>query len=189
MELVGEEKKIQALFSETRLADRHSTPAFAGVWNRAQARTYRPRKAFNPAFVVATALLVCALGSLALWSTRSQRTPHVITSVPAVTAPATLGVANPDAGQQKVNPPRLLPKRVVSSSKSNALKLAVRREAILVALLAANKKAARDAKAITSWRSPTATLLDSPSDGLLKSLPQMNQTVDEMKSFLPSQPK
>ena len=72
------------------------------------------------------------------------------------------------------------------SGKSHALKLAARRQAVLVA---EGKKALRDAKAIQSWQSPTATLMDSPSDELLKSLPQLNQTVDELKSFLPSRPK
>jgi len=66
------------------------------------------------------------------------------------------------------------------------LKLASRREALLVA---ANRRATREAKTIASWQSPTATLLDSQSDELLKSLPQLNQTVDELKSFLPSQRK
>jgi hypothetical protein len=82
-----------------------------------------------------------------------------------------------------VNPRRL--KRVAFNSRLKAIKLAARREAML---LAANKRAERDAQAIASWKSPTAKLLDSASDGLLKSLPEMNQTVDEMKSFLPSQP-
>jgi len=50
----------------------------------------------------------------------------------------------------------------------------------------ANKKAASDAKAIESWQSPTATLLDSSSDELLKSLPQLNQTVDELNHFYPA---
>jgi hypothetical protein len=70
--------------------------------------------------------------------------------------------------------------------KSPAIRLNTVRDA---SLIAANRKAAQEAKAIASWKSPTATLLDSPSDGLLRTLPQMNQTVDEMKSFLPSQPK
>jgi hypothetical protein len=72
------------------------------------------------------------------------------------------------------------------SERSRVLKLAARRQAVLIA---ANKKAARDAKAIENWQSPTAKLLDSSSDGLLKSLPQLNQTLNELKSFLPSQPK
>jgi hypothetical protein len=185
MELVGEEKKIHALFSESRLADGQTTPSFVGVWNRAQAESYRPRKAFNPAFVAATALLVFALVSLAWWSSR-QRGPQVIASAPAVigTVPATPAVGNVESGNRDVNPRRL--KRVAFNSRLRVIKLAARREALL---LAANKKAARDAQAIASWKSPTATLLDSLSDGLLKSLPEMNQTVDEMKSFLPSQPK
>jgi hypothetical protein len=78
-----------------------------------------------------------------------------------------------------VNQPRF-------QDRSRALKLAARRQAVLVA---ASKKTLRDAKAIESWQSPTAALLDSSSDELLKSLPQLNQSVDELKSFLPNQPK
>ena len=186
MELIGDEKRIPALFSEARHADDQAAPSFAAVWQRAQSRTYRPRQAFNLAFVAVVALLVCALVSLAWWSRQWQRSPEVIASVPPVTGtvPAT-PVGNLKGWNQDMNLPRPLPKRVVSSSKSNA-KLAVRREAILTA---ANNKAAQDARTIANWQSPTAALLDSSSDGLLKSLPQMNQTVDEMKSFLPSQPK
>ena len=94
MELVGEEKRIQALFSEAKLADAMTTPSFAGVWNRAQARTYRPRKAFNLAFIAATALLVCALVSLAWWSSRSQKGPEVIANIRTVSIPTTAGPKN-----------------------------------------------------------------------------------------------
>src|SRR5438270_10127016 len=74
MELVGEEKKIQTLFSELRLADEQTAPSFSATWNRAQARALRPRRAFNLSFAAATALLICALVSLAWWSTRWQHT-------------------------------------------------------------------------------------------------------------------
>jgi len=73
LELVGEEKRIQALFSEVRLADEQTAPSFVGVWNRAQAKTIRTPRAFNLSFVAATALLVCALVSLAWWVNRAQR--------------------------------------------------------------------------------------------------------------------
>jgi hypothetical protein len=66
------------------------------------------------------------------------------------------------------------------------MKLVGRRE---VVLMTADRKALYDAKTVASWRSPTATLLDSQSDELLKSLPRLNQTVEELNSFLPSQPK
>ena len=182
MELVGEEKRILALFSEARLADAQAAPSFAGVWNRAQSGTIRERRAFNLSFVAATALLVCALVSLAWWSSRSQRSHDaVIANLPSITTGAPVEVI------QSVKGPEPKPvKQGGPSDRSRALKLAARRQAILVA---AGKKALRDAKAIQSWQSPTATLLDSPSGELLKSLPQLNQAVEELKSFLPSRPK
>lgn len=183
MELVGEEKRIQVLFSELRVADEQTAPGFAAVWNRAQSRTCRPQRAFNLSFVAATALLVCALVSLALWSRQWQPKVDALVNPPPVPTarPSQVVVRN-----YEVNTPTPAQKRTGLTSKSRALKLATSRQAVLVA---ANRKAAQEAKAIASWRSPTATLLDSPSDELLKSLPQLNQTVDDLKSFLPSSPK
>src|SRR6266542_5247045 len=96
MELVGEER-IQALFSELRLADEQSVPSFAAVWNRAQSRTYRPQRAFNLSFVAATALLVCALVSLALWSRQWQQSqpPSVVTSASLNEIPPTNAILTP----------------------------------------------------------------------------------------------
>jgi hypothetical protein len=182
MESVGE-KRIQALFSELRLADEQTAPSFVGVWNRAQSETYRPQRAFNLSFVAAMALLVCALVSLALWSRQWQRNQVALVSVPPV---STGGRAQAVAGNNEGNPPAPVQKVTGSTYKSRALKLAARRQALLVA---ANRKATHEAKTLASWESPTATLLDSSTDQLLKSLPQLNQTVDELKSFLPSSPK
>jgi hypothetical protein len=180
MELVGEER-IQALFSELRLADEQSVPSFAAVWNRAQSRTYRPQRAFNLSFIAATALLVCALVSLALWSKQWQPKGDALVSVPPAPSASPAQVVTV---RQDVKPPT--PIQRTYSHKSRALKLAARRQSLL---LAANRKAAHEAKAIASWESPTASLLDSPSDELLKTLPQLNRTIDELKSFLPNSPK
>ncbi|MDX6531064.1 MAG: hypothetical protein QOH41_3354 [Blastocatellia bacterium] len=183
MELVGEEKRIHALFSEARLADEQNTPRFAGVWNRAQSQTMRPQRAFKLSFVAATALLVCALVSLAWWSQRGQRNQNnaVVASVPSITTVGPSSVVQPAKGSE----PAPLTRRNFSN-RSRVLKLAARRQ---VVQLAAARKSLRDAKAIESWKSPTATLLVSSSDELLKSLPQLNQTVQELKSFLPNQPQ
>jgi hypothetical protein len=54
------------------------------------------------------------------------------------------------------------------------------------ALVAANRRLTRDAKAITSWKSPTADLLSSPGDEIFTSLPQLNQSASDLKSFLPN---
>ena len=188
MELVGEEKRIQALFSEARLADEQTMPSFVGVWNRAQSQTMRrPHRAFNLSFVAATALLVCALVSLAWWVNHSQRNAKPVVAVALPTAPVGPVPAVENAGAVQTSAVVQSGIRSYrSDSKSRAIKLAARRQAVLVA---ANKKAVSDAKAIESWQSPTATLLDSSSDELLKSLPQLNQTVNELKSFLPAKPK
>ena len=44
---------------------------------------------------------------------------------------------------------------------------------------------ARQAALLSSWRSPTETLMNSPAGMALYSLPQLNQSVNELKSFLP----
>jgi hypothetical protein len=117
--------------------------------------------------------------SLAWWSShRQQKRDAVIANVPSIT-PETIQPVQPAHNPE--------PEKVVRSGlsdRSRALKLAARRHAVLVA---AATKTLRDAKAIASWQSPTVTLLDSPSDGLLKSLPQLNQTAEELKSFLRDQ--
>jgi hypothetical protein len=186
MELVGEQKRIQALFSELRLADEQAAPRFAAVWNRAQARssrTWGPARAFNFSFVAATALLICTLISLALWSKYSQRSPQpavvVAMKTPVVVPLQTVegAIGNPsrsDEPHDRIN------------AISRARKLAAQRRTLT---LAVNLKAAGEAKAISSWQSPTNALLKSQNDELLKSLPQLNESADELKSFLTNTPK
>jgi hypothetical protein len=180
MELVGDEKKIRALFSELRFADEQTLPQFAAVWSRAEARTVRTARAFNLSFVAATALLVCALVSLAWWSRHWEgRQPNVVaTSIPAA-------VVVPASKTSESNLPASDAARGHLSSKTRAMKLAALRQA---RLLAAGRKATRDAQAISIWQSPTSALLKSQNDELLKSLPQLSESADELKSFLPNTP-
>jgi hypothetical protein len=183
MELVGEEKRIQALFSELSLADEQTTPSFAGVWNHAQSKTSRTPGVLNISFVAAAALLVCALVSLVWWSKHWQRKSDVVAIDPPrlATSLVNVGIEN-----ESVNLPKPMSKDDRRGAKSRALKLISRHEALLVA---ANRRIKPEVKTIASWQSPTVMLLDSQSDELLKSLPQLNRTVDELKSFLPTEPK
>lgn len=179
MELSGEEKKLQALFSELKIADEETAPRFARLWNRA---TPRARRAFvfNPAFVAGMTLLVCAVVSLAVWSRYRQQiqTPVVRSETPAA----------PNTGNSTVSPtvepgaaPTLTPSKDSVTTRRN--RKIVRRNSIQ---LAANRKLRLDAKAITDWESPTSALLSSSSDELFSSLPQFNQSSSDLKSFLPS---
>jgi hypothetical protein len=38
---------------------------------------------------------------------------------------------------------------------------------------------------LSSWQSPTAAFLESPARPSFDSLPQLNQSVEDLKSFLP----
>jgi hypothetical protein len=181
MELSGEEKKLQALFSELKTADEETAPRFARVWNRA---TPGARRAFvfNPAFVAATALLVCAVISLAVWS---RYRPQIQTTVVRVETPAA-----PNTGNSTVSPtvePAAAPPSTPSKENTTVHRnrTTVRRNSIQ---LAANRKLTEDAKAITDWESPTSALLSSPSDELFSSLPQLNENANGLQSFLPSRP-
>ena len=181
MELSGEEKKLQALFSELKTADQETAPRFARVWNRATPRTRRAF-VFNPAFVAATALVVCAVISLAVWSRyRPQTQPAVVRVETPATPHAPNTIVAPPVESVVVSP--TTPSNENTTARRN--RTTGRRNSIQ---LAANRKLTRDAKAITDWESPTSALLTSPSDSLFSSLPQLNENANGLQSFLPSRP-
>ena len=181
MELVGEEKKIQALFSELRLADELAAPSFAGVWNRAQMRPRTRVSLLSISFAAAAFAVFVAVVALALWSSNRPQTPPanplvaIAPSTSPVTPPSTIGVESTGTSPKK-EPPRV-------SRNARAARFAARQKA---ELLAARRAEIRDATAISSWQSPTATLLSSQNDALLNSLPQLNESVKDLKSFLPN---
>ena len=179
MELSGEEKKIQALFSELKATEEQSAPRFAGIWNRAQ---LKPRRAwaFNPAFVAAAVLVSCAVVSLAVWSRYRQPAPTApVAQVEAPPAPKDSAVS-PTPNQTEAAP-TTVPKGKFNPRKQPAL----RRNSIQ---LASTRKLTRDAKAISDWQSPTSALLSSSSDELFSSLPQLKENASGLNSFLPSRP-
>src|SRR5213592_307341 len=95
MELVGSGKRIQALFSELRLADEQTTPSFTEVWNRAQPKAIRSQVVYKLSFVTAATLLVCALVSLAWWSKHWQQNPDAVaTAPPGPTGQVKVGIEN-----------------------------------------------------------------------------------------------
>ena len=180
MELSGEEKKIQALFSELKAGDEQTTPLFGAAWNRAK---NRPRKirAFNPAFVAATLLLVLGVVAFAVWSrySRTARSPRPMIAIASPNPNSTAGTETspapaPETASPKRNLAVVLPHRNREARQRN------------VTLAAVNRKLEKDAKSIGSWTSPTSALLESPSDAIFSSLPELNQSATQLKSFLPS---
>ena len=187
MEIIGDDKKLRALFSEAKAADNASTPSFTSVWHRAQARSLKPRRAFNLSFALVTALLVLTLGSLAVWSmyaTRSSQ-PHEAVTPGGVAPSAATSPEKPKADEE----PRIAekaPQAPIETPVHRSVKSRVRRPAAQPdsQLIAYNQAAVKETT-IDSWESPTAALLSSPTDGLFKSVPQLNENANGMKSFLP----
>ncbi|HEU4507864.1 MAG TPA: hypothetical protein VFR78_06475 [Pyrinomonadaceae bacterium] len=163
MQLAGGEKKIQALFCELSRADQSITPRFEKLWNRAQ--TTNPVRSFSRSVaIIAAGVAVAVACSMALWLRfKSVETPpSVVKKTESISTPV----------EQKIlvasNPKKQ--KRVTRQKKS---KLVVTREPI----------------ALSRWQSPTAILMESPSNALLKMPPQLDQSVRELESFLPTEVK
>jgi hypothetical protein len=177
MESIGDEKRIRALFSELRFADEQLAPGFSAVWQRAQAPQVEPRRGFNLSFVAATALLVFALGALAVWTRYSP-------PAPAASASGVLMAPADFPGTPIKNKPQVAvavnhdPSRL----KHRQVKSALGRQTLIVA----DRRTLTKAKSLNDWQSPTASLLTSPSNDLFTSLPQLNENANEMKSFLPT---
>jgi hypothetical protein len=178
MEIIGDDKRLRALYSETRFVDEQTVPSFSAVWHRAQSPAKQPRRTSTFAFASALALVIFAVATFAIWSTYSQRAEtHSAFAIPSA-ANVVIASKGPEAPSPAIDVKYPSPSR-----KSRANKLATQRQQLMVA---ENRKAEQAAKEIASWQSPTASLLSSSSDDLFKSLPQLNQNANEMKSFLPN---
>jgi hypothetical protein len=135
---------------------------------------------FNPAFVAAMLLLVFGVVAFAVWSRYSRTTPSpqpVVASAPQ--NPSNTIAQAPPVPMKAALAPK--PKNAVTVSRRN--KTTSQHNAMLVA---ANRKLEKDAKSIANWTSPTSALLESPSDEIFSSLPELNKSATQLKSFLPS---
>lgn len=179
MEIIGDDKKLRALFSETQLADAGGTPSFASVWHRAQSRSLKPRRAFNLSLAAVAAVLVLALGSLAVWSMflKPSNARYEASEVLRARDNVTAHVGQE---QRSIEVPAPSP---ASKPVHRVTKVRVRSAAQNESLLAQNN--AKKTTTIDNWQSPTAALLTSPTDELFKSLPQLNENANELKSSLP----
>ena len=179
MEIIGDDKKLRALYSETRFVDEQVVPSFSAAWHRAQLRAKQPRRVLNLAFASALALVIFAVATFAIWSKYSR--PTQTYSAFATVAAANLAPLPNNSAEATL--PTVPVKQVVVQIKSRVSRLAAQRQQLM---FAENRKAEKAAKEIASWRSPTGSLLSSSSDDLFKSLPQLNENANEMKSFLPT---
>ena len=156
MKLAGDEKRIQALFRELRLEDQQVVPGFESVWNCAHVSRSERRPVASASLVALTAAVIVLCTFLFWSSVRSSEIPPL--EVAGMIPPAT-------------------PISVNSLEPSSHRKFARRKKA---------KPITGDAVALSTWKSPTAIFMESPSGFEINSLPQLNQAAKELQLFLPT---
>lgn len=160
MELGGDEKRIQALFSELKHEDQSRLPQFGHVWTRALAgKEIGARGVGRP--VLVSLLVTAVVSSLAVWAWY-RSTEALIPSI-AIQLPPSVTV---EAGHTAVQPVK------IERQKHTARRRQVERSIVTEAAL------------LSSWQSPTQQFMSSPTELTLGSLPQLNQSVKDLESFL-----
>lgn len=180
MDLIGDEKRIQALFCELKLEDQSRVPKFEKSCQRAAAPRielqYTLRRSLS---VIAAALLVSALCSVIFWS-RNGRGPRPDGAV---------------AGALQANPSFPIVALVNKASGANSDRRSRSKSLRRVRQVAAGRKTqigstdltVQTAVAFSRWQSPTASLAEAPISSAFKSLPQLNESARELQSFLPNE--
>ena len=161
MELGGDEKRIQALFSELSFENQSRVPQFGHLWTRAQAKETGARGLHRPVAVLVSFLVTAVLCSLAVWTWyRSAQTPNIVP--PSVTFEASYTPSPVKPQSAKIEP--------------RQKQIAHRRHI--------DRSIATEAALLSNWQSPTQQFMSSPTDLALGSLPTLNQSVKDLESFL-----
>jgi len=169
MELGGDEKRIQALFSEWSLADQKHAPEFEKLW-RARELTRTASRSRNPLLVIAATLLIVA-GLFAAWiryapvQTPIERNAQTVTPQ-TISTPVETPVKKPE---KLASVPRHAQNRHRRFARQKQIERTLEQRAAMLA----------------SWQSPTGKFLESPTGSVFNSLPQLNQSVKDLESFLP----
>ena len=175
MNLNGEEKRIQQLFVEMSSDDQRLAPQFATLLAAAYSRTERSQnRTRSGRFALAVAILcVAMLIAMAIIERPSKpqgaAAPDDQALAPIVPpgAPPNVVLPKPDRESPSVAPRVAIIKNAGHRRTSNRLAIAM--------------------KSMFEWQSPTASLLQTRSDELLRSLPRLGESLRTIKSYSPDE--
>jgi len=164
MEFSGDEKKIQALFSELSLENQTRTPHFEKLWLRAEANA-PTRAPLVTRFVLAALAVIVVMSFIAVrsWfgSPDSQHLANIPSQIIPTTSQPRVQHSDLSAVSKDVVRPRRLLRRQTERTVINQVAM------------------------LSNWQSPTNILLTSPTVSVLGSLPQLNQSAIALEQFLP----
>lgn len=162
MESGGNEKRIQALFSELRLETQHSAPSFGSLWRKAtvvkRTEVRRPMALLIAFSVIA---LACALAVWSWYSSTASSAPQIVQDPPQETVPV-IAELEPASPSKKPQPKRQRKIHRRQAERWNTAEVAL----------------------LSSWQSPTQLFMESPTELTLSQLPQLNQSVKDLETFL-----
>lgn len=168
MNLNGEEKRIQQLFREMSSDERRRAPEFASVLAApGKARLRGGSRSLRLAMAVAmifAGLLVAA--ALILTPSKPQGLAESTQAQEPVSKPESPDGVEPSQRNLQAPTPALLPKRA-SRRRTDRTTLVM--------------------KSLFAWRSPTASLLKTPGDELLRSLPRLGESLKTIRTYTPDQ--
>jgi|SRR5690242_8685031 len=164
MEFTGDEKKIQALFSELSLEQQSHTPSFEKLWISTDARVPAP---FVRRFALVTAAVLVTAFLIGTWSWYKSSQSENAANIPPQIIPTT---------------PESLPEQQFLSANSTGSRTTPPRR---VRPRQTDRAALRQATVLANWQSPTNILLNSPTVSVLSSLPELNQSARDFERFLP----
>jgi len=165
MELVGDEKRIQALFSELKFQDQRIAPAFDRLWNSVPHPKPKRIAFVHPMVVFATITIFGTISAVALWS---KQTPDVDISVARDVAAVVAVPIEVDA-----EPPKKMSRKPHHSLARKNVKPA-KLEPVMI----------EEVAVLSSWQSPTDSLMAYPSNAVVTSLPEFAQSVKDLESYL-----
>ena len=178
MQLAGDEKKIQALFSELACEEAHLAPRFEKLWREASTQQASPQATprFGKSLVfVAATLLVAVAVLFVAWST--YKLP-VEQNAQTATPPTITNQPSPQEHKPD-NKAEVVQRRTKShSTRRRSLARHQRSERGL------EQRALQQAAMLANWKSPTESFVASPTVSGFNSLPQLNESVKDLQSFL-----
>lgn len=171
MEFAGDEKRVQALFSEQLLEDQCVAPGFESVWMNAE-KVGPARRASHKSLVAIFAAFIIA--AAALVAVRSWRRSTPSTNQALNVSPQMIVTPGPETVRQTNR----------DTALTRGLKPRHERQKRLFRPRPLERNTAHEAALISTWQSPTRLFMNSPVALSFNSLPQLNQSAEQLKQFL-----
>lgn len=175
MNLIGDEKRIRQLFREMRLDDQRRAPEFASLLAASTSRMARSQNRIRSLrFTMAVAIVCVALliAMAVIVKPSKPKGPAVddaqalAPTLPPESLPS-IGPSRPGVEAPGVEPHKVAIKHARHRRRSNQFEIAM--------------------KSLFAWKSPTASLLQTPADELLRSLPRLGESLRTIRFFSPDE--